>query len=229
MSDRMAVRWSFRVFSTRVEWSFWHWTEDGQKTFCGSIIPRDGRLTQSQEAACCDCQNCLADKGRNVARWIKRFMRKVEKLPSGCWYWTGCKDAAGYGNLAFSRISTKAHRFSFQYIGGRDIREDQEIHHICENKSCVNPEHLQAVTRKEHVDITAVPRRSRTYCKHGHEFTEANTYYQKKKNWTFRRCRACNAIACQKYHDRKRLELWQRKARMEAAQKLLDGALEVVA
>lgn len=70
---------------------------------------------------------------------------KVNKL-SGCWLWTGSL-SNGYGKHHL--IDTPVHRFIYERLVG-DIEPGHILHHICEVKRCVNPEHLQSMTPSDH-------------------------------------------------------------------------------
>lgn len=69
---------------------------------------------------------------------------------SPCWIWTGSKDPKGYGNYYITRKKcVKAHRFYYARYK-EPIPDGFEIDHLCNVKSCVNPEHLIALTRLAH-------------------------------------------------------------------------------
>ena len=70
---------------------------------------------------------------------------------SGCTIWLGHRGADGYGRINVSRVPKLAHRVAYEAFVGR-IPDGHELHHLCENKACVNPKHLMAVTREEHMD-----------------------------------------------------------------------------
>ena len=82
--------------------------------------------------------------------WQKRFWSKVEKSDT-CWEWKSAIDSYGYGvfQLAYPhRHTVKAHRVSYELIVGT-IENGLTIDHLCFNKKCVNPEHLEVVTASE--------------------------------------------------------------------------------
>jgi len=83
-----------------------------------------------------------------------RFMRFVEKLPNGCWYWTGARSRGGgnrkwYGSFHVAGRAVRAHRFSNDVLGGRDCPEHHHRDHLCCFSMCVNPAHLEVVTHSE--------------------------------------------------------------------------------
>lgn len=78
-----------------------------------------------------------------------RFESKYEVDPtSGCWNWQGTIDSKGYGRLDRGGRPQKAHRVAHELIIG-PIRADLTIDHLCRNKRCVNPAHLEPVTVSE--------------------------------------------------------------------------------
>ncbi len=96
---------------------------------------------------------------------------KIVVSDSGCWEWQGTIDANGYGVV---RGSFRAHQLTFtRYVG--PVPEGLEIDHLCRNRACCNPQHLEAVTHQENLRRAAKARPRRTHCVRGHEWSETNT------------------------------------------------------
>lgn len=81
---------------------------------------------------------------------IERFWKRIIIEPfTGCWLWTGALTAAGYGVFGKGRRGEGiwlAHRFSYLTFVGQ-IPDAKELDHLCHQRWCVNPYHLEAVTR----------------------------------------------------------------------------------
>jgi hypothetical protein len=78
-----------------------------------------------------------------------RFWSKVEK-GDGCWLWKG-GTSRGYGEFHLNRKTAKAYRVSWQLANGRDIPEEMDVLHRCNNRLCVRPDHLYLGTQKENM------------------------------------------------------------------------------
>ena len=111
-----------------------------------------------------------------------------------CIEWTGSTDGHGYGQRRISGKLYAVHRLVWAEANG-PIPDGVVIRHKCDNPPCYNLDHLEPGTKKDNTqDMIARNRNSngqkdKTHCKHGHEFTEFNTYIT-KQGW--RHCRTCD-------------------------------------
>lgn len=133
-----------------------------------------------------------------------RFWSKVN-ASGPCWEWTAAiGKTGGYGKytLPLNDGSGKskhvyAHRYAYELLAG-PVDKFLDLDHLCRNRRCVNPDHLEPVTRKENLRRGVGPtglNMAKTHCPRGHEYSEENT----RVNKNGRACRACH-----REHDRKR-------------------------
>lgn len=135
----------------------------------------------------------------------ERFYHYAE-ITDTCWNWTGPISRYGYGILNSKETDSRhAHRYSYNLLKG-GIPEGLHIDHLCRNRRCVNPDHLEAVTLVENVmrgEGFAPKNAAKTHCKNGHEFTPENTLIRTRRQGG-RECRACtNERSLKRYHQRK--------------------------
>lgn len=132
---------------------------------------------------------------------------------SGCWLWSLTKDRDGYGYGCFQQRKRRAHRLSYEAFVG-PVPEGLHLDHLCRERSCVNPAHLESVTCGENIRRGNVGSKQRTHCKRGHSFAE-NGYRAKSGQKLCRLCvrlrrnahyacnsTAINARARELYHER---------------------------
>jgi HNH endonuclease len=120
----------------------------------------------------------------------KRFFLHV-RIEGTCCVWTGAKTPSGYGVFTLNGKYCRAHRASYTLFRGR-IPTGLTIDHLCRNKPCVKPSHLEAVSMKVNVlrGVNPAALNSRkTHCPQGHSYDDENTYRWKDGS---RHCRACS-------------------------------------
>lgn len=120
-----------------------------------------------------------------------------------CWTWCGRKSRTGHGRLRYDGAEVSAHRFIYQFFRG-PIGPKVNLDHLCRNRACVRPSHLEPVTGRENTlrgrGPTAKNAR-KVRCKKGHALVKANVYLRPGSRR--RECRKCRAVRAQA-HSRAR-------------------------
>lgn len=137
-----------------------------------------------------------------VLRHIEsRFWSKVAQTDDDeCWEWLASVTTSGYGQVHYRRGHLRrnlmAHRVAYELLIG-PIPTGMTLDHLCRNKRCVNPAHLEIVTQRENVLRAAG---STAHCKRGHAWTEDNVLFENGS----RKCKTCNRRRQAEYRERRR-------------------------
>lgn len=123
-----------------------------------------------------------------------RIVSSVREQETGCWIWQKSKQPTGYGQLRVGKKTLYAHRVAYEVFKG-PIPEGLQIDHLCRNRECVNPEHLDAVSQRTNIlrGVGSAALNSRkTECAQKHPYDGENLLLEKRKNGrNGRRCRVC--------------------------------------
>lgn len=134
----------------------------------------------------------------------ERFWAKVTipEPPWECWTWNA-RHHNGYGWFTVKHNNhVGAHRYAYQLLRG-EIPEGLVCDHLCRNRGCCNPWHLELTTIGENVRRGKIntKMKNRTHCNNGHEFTAENSYISKKG---YRSCKACHTACTNRRRARER-------------------------
>lgn len=125
-------------------------------------------------------------------------------MTESCWIWTGLKHSAGYGCFGWNNKLLYSHRVSYEIYRGK-IPKNTELDHLCRNRICCNPYHLELVTHKENVlrgESLSAKNKKKTHCKHGHKFTKENTYVRPDRKG--RNCLICKKIVKNRFESKRK-------------------------
>ena len=127
----------------------------------------------------------------------RRFWEKVSQGPNGCWEWCWSINKAGYGRFYHQGQCIGAHRFAYLDFY-KDIPDRLVLDHLCRNRRCVNPFHLEPVTAVVNTMRgygAGVLNKAKTHCPVGHPYDE-HTY---PVRGGARGCAPCMAVSRKKY------------------------------
>lgn len=134
-----------------------------------------------------------------LARIFSKIKVSTENFYKGvpCWEWQAFR-AFGYGRLRYSGKIHRAHRVIYQMFV-ECLPSNLHCDHLCRNRKCVNPSHLEPVVQKENnfrspISPTAINAR-KTFCDKGHPFSGENLGIYSKRGFNERYCKSCHKQA----------------------------------
>lgn len=136
----------------------------------------------------------------------ERFWSKVDFDPhdeARCWRWLACHSSDGYGSFTLANRMVGAHRLAFELERG-EIPAGLELDHLCSQRDCVNPRHLDPVTHQENIrrGRTGIANRSKDRCPEGHVYDAVRI---RTDGTTHRACKRCSARYTRNHRARKGL------------------------
>lgn len=120
--------------------------------------------------------------------------------PGACWPWTAYVHRNGYGKFMVERKPRMAHRVAFEITRG-PIPPDRYLDHLCRNRICVNPAHLEPVTQAENNRRADSGWAAKTHCPAGHPYAGNNLVVNTAGR---RECRICMRARAAAYRERRR-------------------------
>lgn len=141
-----------------------------------------------------------------------RMASKV-RIDGDCWTWTGARNSRGYSCLGVQGKRYLGHRRSYELLVG-PIPAGLTIDHLCRNRLCINPAHLEPVTSGENTRRQPAP----ALCPKGHVMAGENLRFKRRSNGrTARECRACQIEAVRASYTRLNPKRKPRKDRVDTA------------
>jgi DNA modification methylase len=139
----------------------------------------------------------------NVApKLLPRVREKIRVDKNGCWVWTGGTNGYGYGAVRVGSRLVGTHRYIYEQVMG-PIPEGLELDHLCRNRACGNPSHVELLTSAENIwrGLAGQYLADRTHCPQGHPYEEVNTYIDPGGR---RYCRTCRRDAQRERYRQRR-------------------------
>lgn len=146
------------------------------------------------------------DEGEPFGGLVRRVAARVVVTDSGCWECSYAKDTSGYPQVSYLSRMELAHRVMFVAAKGV-IPTALQIDHLCRNRACCNPDHLEAVASRENTmrGNTIIARNAAaTHCPHGHRYGPDNAFPSDLKRGKQRRCRSCHLLKSRERNRRQR-------------------------
>lgn len=148
-------------------------------------------------------------QGTTVLRVVptaeERFHASYRVDPSSCWVWILALSGCGYAQFKVNRRRPMAHRWGYELLVG-PIPDGLQLDHLCRNRACVNPAHLEPVTGRENLmrgESFVAVNAAKTHCSRGHDFSDPAVLYRAPNGQ--RMCRVCSRDQMRRFRAAKRL------------------------
>jgi len=145
----------------------------------------------------------VSGTGKTIAQRLRAIAPTDD---DGCWMWSNYIDRDGYGYMMWQGRYRPAHAVSYETFSG-PIPDGMELDHLCRNRSCINPAHLEPVTHAENVRRAnaANPRARKEFCPQGHPYAG--------ENLRLTLCGARMCVTCRRKQDREGQKRRRERAR----------------
>lgn len=138
---------------------------------------------------------------RRILDPISHLLTRIEQtscenMLEPCWIFTGALDTKGYAQLRVMGKTQMAHRAMYESRFGA-IGSGMQLDHLCRNRACINPSHMEPVTNREN-QLRGLKGALKTHCAQGHAYSGDNIYRHMENGRRRTRCRECNRAKARK-------------------------------
>lgn len=150
----------------------------------GHNLEEHGRVTKHGYIDCQACNTLRAQRRRGSLtgheRRLQKLLLEITLEDNGCWSHALKPGPQGYRQVKVKCQPHPLHRFIYEHLRG-PVEKSLDLDHLCRNRGCCNPDHLEAVSRSENCKrgLTGHNKKQeaaqRTHCSKGHPYTEENT------------------------------------------------------